>query len=213
MSERRGRPRDTAARRRILVAAERQLVSDGYATMTMSGMATEAGVAVQTLYLAYGSKVGVVSAVHDRTLAGDDAPVPLLERDWMARLAGMPTVDEAWALVMTHLSSTTVRVAPVHTAIQAASADPEVGALLTDLRAQRHEFSRELAARLLTLPGARGAQVTDRVVDVIYALVGPETHDLFVTQRGWSVEEWRRWVHDAVLDELTATRGRAAPRP
>jgi len=213
VSERRGRPRDTAARRRILVAAERQLVSDGYATMTMSGMAKEAGVAVQTLYLAYGSKVGVVSAVHDRTLAGDDATVPLLERGWMRQLASAPTVLEAWASAMEHLSSTTVGVAPVHTAIQAASADPEMGALLSDLRAQRHEFSRELATRLLALPHARGGGVADRVADVLYALVGPETHDLFVIQRGWSVEEWRGWVHDAVLDELTGSRGPAVPSP
>ena len=213
MAERRGRPRDTAARARILVAAGRQLVADGYATMTMSGIATEAGVAVQTLYVAYGSKAGVVSAVHDRTLVGDDAPVPLLERDWVARLAEMPTVVEAWASVVEHLSPTTVRVAPVHTAIHAASADPEMGALLRDLRSQRHEFGRELATRLLALPGARGGEAVDRVADVLYAVVGPETHDLFVTQRGWSVEEWRGWVHDTVLRELTESRGPTGPRP
>lgn len=204
MAARRGRPKDTEARARILAAAGDQFLADGYTATTMTGIARAAGVAVQTLYLAFGSKVGLLSAVHDVTLAGDDDPVPLLERDWVLTVAQAPSITDAWAAVVEHQPPTTVRVAPVYAAIQAAAADPEVAALLTDLRAQRLRFSQELAGRLLALPGARGPGAVDRVADLLYATICPETYSLFVTERGWSVEAWRSWIDTTLRPELIA---------
>lgn len=203
MAGRRGRPRDAEARERILAAASELFVSQGYTATTMSGIAQAAGVAVQTLYAAFGSKVGVLSAVHDVALVGDDEPTPMLDRDWAQQVADAPTVAEGWALIMAHQPQTTVRVAPVYSAIQAAAADPEVGALLADLRAQRLRHSQEMADRLLALPEARGPEVRDRVADVLYATTSAESYALFVVERGWSAQAWRSWVHDTVLRELT----------
>lgn len=209
MAGRRGRPRDAAARARILGAGAELFVRDGYPATTMTGLAAAAGVAVQTLYLAFSSKVGVLSAVHDVTLAGDDDPIPLLEREWARAAAQAPTIDQAWCTVVEHLPPTTVRIAPIYAAIQAASADPEVAELLTGLRAQRHRFSQELAARLLALPGACAQADTDRVADVLYAVICPETYALFVTERRWPLEQWRGWIRATVLGELTAVRGQS----
>lgn len=205
MAGRRGRPRDTAARERILEVAGERFIRDGYSATTMTGLAEAAGVAVQTLYLAFTSKVGVLSAVHDVTLAGDDEPVPLLERGWARDLADAPTIEQAWDSVAEHQPRTTVRVAPIYAVIQAASADPEVAMLLSDLRAQRYRFSQEMAARLLTVPGAREAADVDRVADVLYAVICPETYALFVIERHWTVDQWRGWVHATVLRELIPT--------
>lgn len=202
MAGRRGRPRDTAARARILEVAGERFIRDGYSATTMAGIAEAAGVAVQTLYVAFGSKVGVLSAVHDVTLAGDDDPVPLLEREWVHALAGSPTVEQAWGSVVEHLPVTTVRVAPIYAAIQAAAGDPEVADLLADLRGQRLRFSQELAGRLLNLPGVRESAGPDRLADVLYAVICPETYALFVTERHWSIDQWRCWIHATVLRDL-----------
>jgi AcrR family transcriptional regulator len=63
--------RTRATRARIIAAATPLFVRDGYLETTMSGIAKAAGVAVQTLYLSFGSKVAVLEAALD--VAADDA--------------------------------------------------------------------------------------------------------------------------------------------
>ena len=57
-----GRPRSSAADRAILDAALRLLASDGYARMTMDGVAAEAGVSKATIYLRYRGKADLATA-------------------------------------------------------------------------------------------------------------------------------------------------------
>ena len=63
--------RTRATRARIIAAATPLFVRDGYLETTMSGIAKAAGVAVQTLYLSFGSKVAVLEAALDA--AADEA--------------------------------------------------------------------------------------------------------------------------------------------
>lgn len=191
------------ARQRILAAASKQFVDDGFTTTTMTGIANEADVAVQTLYHAFGSKVGLLAAVHDVALAGDDEPVPVLERDWVLKLVESPTVADGWARVVEHQSPMTVRVASVYAAIQGAAADPAAAELLVRLRAQRYQHCQEVAAQLLVLPGASDDADVELIADVLYALICPESYALFVTERDWSIDRWRSWIHDTVLNQLT----------
>lgn len=203
MTARRGRPRDNAARKRILTAASKQFVDNGFTTTTMTGIASEADVAVQTLYHAFGSKVGLLSAVHDVALAGDDEPVPVLERDWVLKLVELPTVADGWAWAVDHQLPMTVRVASVYAAIQGAAADPAAAELLARLRAERSQHCHEVAALLVALPGVNDDADVESIADVLYALICPESYALFVTERGWSIDRWRSWIHDTVLNQLS----------
>ena len=193
--------RGAANRERIIAAATDLFTRNGYLRTTMGDIAGEAGVAVQTLYLAYGSKVGILSAAHDTAIVGDEEPVPLLEREWVRQLPNAPSVDEGWVQVLDRLAPSTVRVAPIYTAIGAAGSDPDVGDLLSTLREQRHRSTQVLGELLLELPGAADAS-PDRVADVLYATLTAETYTMLVAERGWTVEQWRRWVHDTVTREL-----------
>lgn len=42
-----------------------------------------------------------------------------------------------------------------------------------------------------------------RVADVLYATMTAESCTLFVTERGWSLDQWRDWAHDTIARELT----------
>ena len=66
-----------------MLAAARLFVQVGYAGTTISSIADEAGVAVQTVYAVFGNKQAIMAAVVDRAIAGDDAPVAINDRDWM----------------------------------------------------------------------------------------------------------------------------------
>src|ERR1700674_5038600 len=67
-------------RARMLDAAQRLFSERGYASTTMDAIAAEAGVAVDTVYAGFGSKRGVLSALMDVRVGGDDQPVEVLDR-------------------------------------------------------------------------------------------------------------------------------------
>ncbi|WP_188111243.1 TetR/AcrR family transcriptional regulator [Nocardioides antri] len=179
----------------------------GYVATTVGDIAAAAQTAVQTVYSAYGSKVGVLAAAHDVALAGDEEPVPIAEREWFRALAEASTAAEAWRCALEQMQMSTARVAPIYTAMMAAEADPDVAALMRSLRAQRAEFSRLLVDQVAGRPG--GEQVDRaRVADLVYATESVESYSLLVTQCGWSREQWRDWVHDLVALELRRDAGR-----
>lgn len=197
----RGRPRDEAARERIVSAATELFVQDGYLATTIGAIAERAQVAVKTIYTAYGNKLGILSAAHDRAVRGDSEPTPLLEHAWVRALADAESVEAAWAEASTHLAVSTARVAPILAVMHAAAADPSVAELLAGLRRQRHVFSVGLARILLDRPGATDVPTT-RIADLLYATMSVECFTLYVTERGWTVDEWRDWTHGVIAREL-----------
>ncbi len=65
-------------------AAGRLFVARGYPATTMQAIADEAGVHVQTIYLAYSTKAAVLAAAAARLVAGKDDPATHpSERAWV----------------------------------------------------------------------------------------------------------------------------------
>jgi AcrR family transcriptional regulator len=63
----------------VLAAATRLFATEGFVRTTMQAIASESGVAVETVY-AQGSKTALLLACVDRALVGDDSDLPLIER-------------------------------------------------------------------------------------------------------------------------------------
>lgn len=201
MTTQRGRPRNAAARERIVSTATELFEQKGYLGTTLVDIAGRAQVAVQTIYSAYSSKVGVLAAAHDVALAGDHEPVPLAERKWFLDLAEAPTAADAWRAALDAMHVSSARVAPLYAAMLAAEADGDVATLMHELRSQRARSSRLIVSQVAARPG--GDRIDrERAADLVYALLSAENFLLLVTQCGWSVDQWREWVHDAVLSSL-----------
>src|SRR5258708_32704816 len=95
------RARQTRAR--IIAAAARRFLARGYAGTTMRAVALDAGVALPTVELAFRTKAGLLKAVIDVAIAGDDEQAAMLERQWAARaesIAGPADFVAAFARVM-----------------------------------------------------------------------------------------------------------------
>jgi AcrR family transcriptional regulator len=69
-----------ATRQKVLVAARDLFVRRGYLGATIEAIAKRAAVGPQTVYNVVGGKAALLKAVWDVTLAGDDKPVPMIER-------------------------------------------------------------------------------------------------------------------------------------
>src|SRR5690348_18388204 len=74
--------RSRQTRRRILRAAYELFVDQGYGATTLQGIAERAGVAVQTIYFAFGNKPSLLKELVDVTIAGDDEPISTMRRAW-----------------------------------------------------------------------------------------------------------------------------------
>src|SRR5919202_6396564 len=86
----RRREQAAATRRRVLDAAQVLFERDGYAATTMAAIASEAGVALKTVYLAFETKSGLLRALWHLRLRGDEEDVPMQERDWLRALLDEP---------------------------------------------------------------------------------------------------------------------------
>lgn len=176
-------------------SATRLFVEHGYVNTTMAAVAQEAGVAVQTLYLAFGSKAAILAEVHDLAVVGADENVPVLEQPWVARVRAEADGLRALRLVMHNGLGISERAASVYETIRTAAADTEVADLLAKIRMERLKSVRELGAILATKPGY-AAQSLDRATDILYALVSVEVYHLYVVERHWSADEWKAWAYD-----------------
>src|SRR3954447_20351269 len=66
----------------VCAAAHRLFSTKGYVATSIEDIATEAGGARPTVFTAVGPKPTILRIVVDQALAGDDAPVPIAQRDW-----------------------------------------------------------------------------------------------------------------------------------
>lgn len=188
-------------RRRILDAARRLFVRDGYAATPVAAVAREAGVSVDTLYTSVGRKPRLLLAVHDMELAGGDEPVAAEQRDYVRAVRA---ADGAAAKIRTYADALGRRLphtVPLAEALRnAAESDPECRAQWTALVERRASNMLRFAAELRATGELRPDLDDRRVADLVWTLNSPEYFRL-LTSRGHSPEEYA----DVVADVLTRT--------
>ena len=77
-------------RARVLDAARGRFLADGYTATTIPGVARDAGVSIQTVYKAFGNMGGLLKAVFDVAVTGDDRPIPVAGRDQIKCIQAEP---------------------------------------------------------------------------------------------------------------------------
>src|SRR3954452_10586621 len=108
----RRRARAGASRLAVLSAARDRFVTQGYTATTVAQIAADADVSVETVYKAFSNKAHLLKAVFDVAVAGDDHPVPIVERDAIQEVIAEPDAARKLARYLVHLAETMPRVAP-----------------------------------------------------------------------------------------------------
>jgi AcrR family transcriptional regulator len=183
------REQQTAATRRKVVDAARQLfVANGWSATGVREVAAAAGVALETVYSHFSSKRGLLRAVADAAVVGDDAPVPLAERpEFLAIGQGRrPARIRAAARLLTAVHGRTAAVATLLR--QAAPADEEIAEMLRSTR----ERQRSDVAGALEL--VVGRVPTPSECDGVWAIASPEVYLLLVEQSGWAPGQYEDWI-------------------
>jgi AcrR family transcriptional regulator len=189
----------------VLQAARQLFLERGFAATTMPAIASAADVSVQTVYKAFGNKARLAKAVFDVAMAGDDEPVPMLQRASLARARDEPDPRTKLRLYGEFLAEVAPRHVPVQLVIRdAATSDPEARVVWAELQAERLK-GMTLFARALHDDGyLRPGVSTNEARDVLWTCNSAELFQLLVLERGWSPKRYGRWVADALISALLA---------
>ncbi len=184
-----------ATRLAILEAARALFIGNGYGATTLQAIADRASVSVATVYAAFGNKRTVLKELVDVSIAGDDEPVAIADRKWVADLAAEPDRRERIRMLAANGRRILERRAAVDAVVDAAGAtDPEIRALSDEMRRQRREGQARLLALVAGADGLRPGLDPEEAADILYAIASPETYRLLVDQRGWAPERFEQWM-------------------
>ncbi len=190
-------------RREILASAGTLFRAQGYTAVAMPVIAREAGVGVETIYRAFGSKAGLFKAVIDAAVAGGStrAERPVEERPAIRAVIEEPDPRrqvERYAATQPGIHR---RSGPLLRALSGAAAtDPDLAALWREIEASRLEGQ----GRFVGMLASRGVLKPDLSIgdarDGLWTLSSLAVYDMLVESRGWSVERYERWLADRLID-------------
>ena len=206
-----GRPYQGAARqartrrtRAAIAAAARSLFAErGYAATTIEAISDRSDTPQATVYRLFSSKLGILKALLDDSVAGDDEAVAMLDRPQVRALLSAADPKDQLAGFAALVRDVMTRVGPVHRILaDAARSDQDAASLLAEIARQRHEGQRRIASSLARSGALRPGLAERDAADIIHALASPEVHGLLVSDRGWTSERHEKWLRQILIDQL-----------
>ena len=195
-------------RQRILTAAQDLFEKQGYASTTIQQIAEQADVAWQTVYSVFKTKPAILSAVFDVAVAGDDEPVPMVERPFVREIAEAADPREKARIFARHLRRAGARTAGVLSVIESAAAtDEEIATLWRTLQGQR-SVGMSMAAKDFARQGVlRPGLSVEKAADLLWFHSGPWAYRALVTGRGWSPDAYETWLAETLYAQVMAPAG------
>jgi TetR/AcrR family transcriptional regulator, regulator of autoinduction and epiphytic fitness len=187
-----------ATRRAILDAARRLFLSNGYGPTSISAVAEEAGVAVQTVYAVFGNKRQLVIELVENAVTGDDHLVDSRAEDSEASAVRAEPDPRRRAQLGAALSRKIIeRLLPVFKITSdAAAVDPDFAELNQAMIARRRA---EMADGATLLAGDDGLRVSpDDAAASLFVLCSPHVAQLLTEHLGWSFDRYQTWLADAI---------------
>ena len=185
-----------ATRAAILDAAEALFAQDGYGRVTIGRIAQEAGVSPNTVYVAFGTKLGLVRGLTERA-SGEDSI-----QETLAAIADSDDAHEIVDLTLRGTGDVVHRHSRLMTVLIAnASADPEIGATFRGTERLLRERFGLITARLETLGALREGLSAERATDVLAYYLSPESW-LRLGALGWDPETCRAWLREQLVFAL-----------
>ncbi len=199
------RRRDQAAstRRQILEAAQRLFERHGYAATTMAAIAAEARVALKTVYVAFETKSGVLRALWNLLLRGDEGEAPVAERAWYREVIEEQDPERQLRLTARNSRLVKLRIGHVLRVIHAAApADPDIASLWNRIQTEFHANQRAIVESIDDKEALDPALDVDRGADILWTINHPDLWHLLVEERGWTPEDYESWCAELACAQL-----------
>jgi len=201
-----GQARTRLARAAVIEAARTLFLERGYAATTIEAISDLSDVPPATVYRLFSSKLGILKALFDVSIAGDDEAVPLADRPHVQALISDPDPREQLSGFIAISRGIMGRTEPVYRIlVSAAGSDPDAAVLLAEQTRHRQQGQGQIAG-ILAREGALRPELSERdAADIIHALMSPEVYRLLVGDRGWDPERYEQWLKGTLIDQLLST--------
>jgi AcrR family transcriptional regulator len=182
-------------KRRIASAARQLFAERGYVSTSVAAVAGAAGVAVRTVYAAFGTKQAILAAICDSWL--QEAEVfPL-----MAQARSDPNPEHRLALIARINRQQWERGSDVVTLLEAAAAaDRDVATMLDGWKSGRADAQAAVVADIADRLVA-GLDI-ETACAILRALSTPEIYRELVDGAGWSPDRYEHWLSGLLAREL-----------
>jgi AcrR family transcriptional regulator len=176
----------------------------------MAVVAAEAGVALKTVYVVFETKAGLVRALWNYRLRGDQDEAPMRERPWYRKVLDEPDPERQLRLTATASREVKLRIGPVMDVIRsAAPAEPEIAGLWVRIGNDFHGHLRGVVESLAEKGALRSGLDVTRGTDILWTISHPDLWRLLVGERGWSPEDYERWCAEISIAQLLDDDARA----
>jgi len=181
---------------RILDAASRLFVKSGYSSVTVEDVALEAGVAHQTVYAVFRTKLAVAQTIiwsSFQTEGIDELMAQARESGGMevhirtgAHIARL--LNERFAAIVRFMRE---------------SGDPALLAEYQKIEGLRFDQIRAQMSPVLSTSGRLRAGISPAdAVSSIWAMTGTDLYNQLVSGRRWTPARYEEWLRDALIDML-----------
>jgi AcrR family transcriptional regulator len=202
---RRRKEQAALTRRDIVVAAGSLFRTHGYAGTTMPSIASKAGVVVETIYRAFGSKSALFTAVVEAAVAGGAGRANVAVEQRPAIRAVIEELDPARQIERYVATQPGIhaRSGPLLRVLRdAVAVEPDLQGLWRQLEASRLAGQGRFAALLAERGSLRGGLTVEDARDIIWTLTSLSVYESLVIDRAWAPERYEAWLARALTHEL-----------
>lgn len=187
-------------RLQIAEAARVLFLERGYAGTSIEAIAEQANVAPETIYATLKNKRNVLSFLFDISIGGDDEDVRLLDRPDPQAVLNETDQHRQLTLFARDITKILHRAAPIFEILRiAAKTEPEIGELVQRLLRERMANMNMVVKKVAANGPLREGLNRTGATELMWAMTSPELYLLLSRDRGWSDEEYTRWLTDTLI--------------
>lgn len=176
----------------------------GWAGTTIRSISSAAGVSQKTVEAVYGTKAAVLRASVDYAIRGDVNPLPMTQREAVARMEAAASAATMLDLHASHLRAVNERSARLAWTVEhAAAADAHVAALWRQMNRNRAYGVRWASETLLAKPDRRPGLKRKDVQATFWVALDWGTYRTLTEHAGLSphaFEQWLRGYYHSLLE-------------
>jgi AcrR family transcriptional regulator len=191
-------------RRQILAAAHKLFIERGYAGATIEAIATEAGVAPETIYAVFKNKKKIlVNLINFSSATRAEEKTPLLQRAGPQAVAQERDQRRQLQMFAQIVADNLEGAAPISEIILvAAKTERDVDKIMQQLIKQRWQHMTVAVQQIASNGPFREKKDEAYATDIVWTMTSPEVFLLLTRDLGWPKEKYAQWLADTLARVL-----------